>query len=193
MTEPLSIINAFLDAEYAAGVASWNEPDDVLYRALRSEALRHVAPDLVPVLDPPGRSAAEFEDFTGGKVDKKVRRRRRRTLFATASWHHPEAGLIVTAYVDDTDTQSDEQPEYRLHLALDRKPPQFVACETRCATCGVTGTRGDAVCEDCGGIGWTGYRGNLALGRPTQAQPKLHVPRSALDEWGARALAELGL
>jgi hypothetical protein len=193
MAEPTPLINAFLDAEFLAGVAVWNEPDDSRYRELQAEMLRYVSADLAAVLDPAGRSAADFDDFTGSKVDKKVARRRRRTLYATASWHHPKAGLILTAYVDDTDTQSDEQPEYRLHLALDRTPPQFIALETTCTTCGVSGKRGDAVCEDCAGVGWTGYRGNEALGRPISVQPRLHVPRSTLDEWGERALAELGL
>ena len=68
-----------------------------------------------------------------------------------------------------------------------------MALEAQCSTCKTTGKRGDATCEDCRGVGWTGYSGNLELGAIVNGQAQLHVPRASVPERDLPVLTALGL
>ena len=194
MAEPTTLINAFLDAEFVAARAAWTERDDDRFEELLSHVSRHVAKSAWLLFEPGGRDMAELDDFEGDDVDEGLAEVRRRTLYATASWHHPKEGLVVTAYVDRPSQQSHRGPTLRLHLLMDRTPPQFVAREAQCTTCRTSGKRGEARCEDCNGVGWTGYRGNLDLGPIVHlGEARLHVPRSQVLPGDLGVLQGLGL
>ncbi len=194
MDDAISLLNRWLDAEYAASVAMWRERDDTRYDELLADVSRNVAKTARILFEPHGRINAEMDDFEGDDVEGAVADLKRRTLFATAIWRHPEHGLVLTAYTDWPSKQLTSSPVARLHMLLDRSPPQLVGREARCALCASTGKRNDAVCGECRGAGWTGYRGNLELGRVVNVgQAQLHVPREQVDERGELVLGGLGL
>lgn len=194
MIDAVSLIQKYLDDELTVGRASYTERSRAAWFPLYAQVSRHVAESARELFKPGDRSAAIMDDFEGDDVEEALGRLTRRTLYATVSWRHPSEGLVVTAFVDRPDTQSHRGPSLRMHLLMDREPPQFVALEAQCSTCKTTGKRGDATCEDCRGIGWTGYSGNLDLGPLVQVgQAKLHVPRASISERDLPVLTALGL
>lgn len=194
MIDATALIQSFLDAELAVARANWTEQDDSRFYEILSHFTRHVAKHARLLMVPEGRGMAEIEEFEPAEVERQLGMLRRRTLFATASWKHPAEGLVITALVDRPDPQLESRPTQRMHLLMDREPPQFVAHETTCSTCRATGRRGDVRCEDCAGRGWTGYRGNLDLGPIVNlGQANLHVPRERVEERDQPLLAALGL
>lgn len=192
MTDPLTLLNAFADAEHDARAATWSEEDEDAYYDRLGEFLRFVHKPLKAGLNPRGRFFAEDEDFAGPKVEKELAAIRRRTLFAVSSWRDPEHGLMCTGWFGPNTPKLNDGIYQRFHLALDLEPAQVVACDVVCSTCQGSGLRGSEPCEDCSGTGFQPRRGSASLGGDLHAgrvqvvqQPDDERSRSILAAYGA--------
>lgn len=154
MTDPDTLFQDFAQAEVLARRATWAEPDRSAYREALSHFKRHLSPSLAKDLKPNGRMVAKREGYAGATVDKELAGIQRRVVYGYSSWRDPQHGLIATGYLGPSKPHIPSGIYHRFHLALDATPPQIVAYDVVCSTCGGTGQRPNGTCEDCGGGGF---------------------------------------
>jgi hypothetical protein len=98
MDGAIDLFNAYLDAEYAAVVATRTEPDDAVVNRARAavEAFLNTGPDgrmASTIGRAPGMTAAAVEALAA-TVDQVVRR----TLFQVVEYRHPALGRLFAGY-----------------------------------------------------------------------------------------------
>ncbi|MEV8333873.1 hypothetical protein [Streptomyces niveus] len=119
-------LNSYLDAEYAEGLASRTEPDEVLGERRRvSESFLYSTPDspMFSVIGRrPGYSADELEEYAQS-VDQVARR----VLFLVAEHEHPEWGRLFVGYVSGSSPRITGAYEFKLFVKEIEGEPKVTA------------------------------------------------------------------
>jgi hypothetical protein len=122
----VAFFDAFLDAEYAALVALYSEPDDAVLAGLVAAAQRYLSSSpearmAVGLNRAPGVSARQLEEDA-----KLLGQLRRRALFQVVEFEHPSLGALFGAYASSQDAYTIGAYE-RLFYAAGLDTPKIIA------------------------------------------------------------------
>lgn len=151
----------FVDAEWALIEIRFTEMNNLL-RAKAGRPIRKLVAEGVAILDVLPTGPHNAQEWAMAK-EKLAAHRKREILAATRS-RSAKLGEVFTLYVSSTRAASEVSPASRFHAAIVEGEMKIVAWDAFCGMCKATGKFYGKRCEDCQGRGWSGYRGNLALG-----------------------------